>query len=393
MKLYHHALDELAPKCASMESQLEAFIATNASDPDGVTSIPAFALQLGTPVVTGMGLAHDREKTMSAQKDAVQHFSSSDGPWSDVTRAYSDVAGGIYTYYSNGLRNLDSVCGDIMRAASHPKVLVAVERLKRSSSNDATQIDADAQKWISDARSTYRLDCQSMKDMWDAYCAVDFDPSDDDDRDLSVAQSTASRLQSDMRSAMQPLLDKLPAIRRSVEQLLTKSETRARGQQIMSLLEKEDSRQMRLKSNEVWRGVNNPMIYFATEYGKQRHKAKWSENGCKVPVSDNVDARFPGSGKTKPDCIVPETCSVIEFKPNSPTGKTAGDQAVSACSGIVAPYYNRMWKSNQRPPEALGGQVVVDILAAKCVKGGDIALSVSYQTYDVCKSQYECIPD
>ena len=142
----------------------------------------------------------------------------------------------------------------------------------------------------------------------------------------------------------------------------------------------------------MWKGSNNPFTYFTAEYGKNQHKQMWSSNSCAVPTSNSAVAQFrSGRGKTKPDCVDPYACAVIEFKPDSLSGKAAGEDAVKEYQDLVAPYYNDLLKAGKTPPESLGGSAVMETLKAKCMRDGVIKLAVSYKTYQVCANQYVCI--
>jgi hypothetical protein len=149
----------------------------------------------------------------------------------------------------------------------------------------------------------------------------------------------------------------------------------------------------RLSISSVWRGSNDPIRFYAAEYGKAEHRSLYSGKGCVVPSSVDGRARFPGSGHTDPDCINAEKCEVWEFKPESPTGRKEGAEQKEAYIGLVAPYYTKLHRAKEDPPDFLGGKTVMKTLEAKCLDGYTIELSVDVHYYKMCDKKYECISD
>jgi hypothetical protein len=257
--------------------------------------------------------------------------------------------------------------------------------------SSADQLERDVTAWVDRARATYRLDCQAMDDLWQAYCGTDFEPNDPDAEDYP--KQVAARLQDQMQAAMKPVLAELPALDARVKPLLAKKETRSRGETLAAQLDKQRKRLQRLSVQDVWRGANDPIRFQAAEYGKQRHRDKYDEFKCKVPLGADKEARFPVSGPNKPDCIVPDKCQIWEFKPDSPKGHEEGEKKKRIYADVVPAYYNEMYKKKEPPPTELGGAEVMKTLVEKCLEGDHIVLDTEVDYYKMCDKRYECVGD
>jgi hypothetical protein len=144
---------------------------------------------------------------------------------------------------------------------------------------------------------------------------------------------------------------------------------------------------------DVWRGSNDPIRFYAAEYGKQAHEKLWSDKHCDVPTASNKEARFPGSAPNKPDCVDADSCMIWEFKPKSPSGERDGRAQIDNYKKIVPAYYNERHSSKQAPSSDLGGEDVMKKLEAKCLRDGVITLDGDVHLYDMCEKHYECIGD
>jgi hypothetical protein len=214
-------------------------------------------------------------------------------------------------------------------------------------------------------------------------------PSDDSEPETEPSAYSQDRMQ----AAMGPVLRELPPLQTRVDALLAKRETKRQGESLAARLDKERKRLERLSVSNVWRGANDPIRGYSSDYGKQQHRSLYSSYGCKVPTAVDKRARFPGSGHTDPDCIVPDKCQVWEFKPDSPTGRVDGAGQRSSYQNIVPKYYSQLLLDGKDPPDELGGKDVMSILKAKCVSGNEIKLDVQVHLYKMCEKQYVCVDD
>ena len=106
-----------------------------------------------------------------------------------------------------------------------------------------------------------------------------------------------------------------------------------------------------------------------------------------------MEARFPGGGPNKPDCINPDKCEVWEFKPDSPSGHDEGEKQVSNYKSIVPKYYTEKYRAKQPADDSLGGADIMKTLAGKCLYGDEIKLKIEAFYYKMCEKKYECVQD
>lgn len=391
LKLHHYVLDSLPAKCDDIEKQLDAYIKEHDSDADAVEALPAEAERLGNPVIVGMDLARKRQTQMSNDRDRVASFSSSDGPWSGVTAAFKEAASAILGDYNKGMTTLEARCGNIILTSKHPKVLAAIKALESNTSSSGSKLEDDIDRWVDAAKATYRTDCDGMKEIWEGYCGVDWSPTADVTEDEDAAKAVAVALQKVMQDHMQPLLDQLPGLDARVNALLAKKQTKSEGTRLAKKIDKERSRLQRLKNQEVWKGNFSLVKQFAQTFGVNAHEQMWSKFSCKVPTSATSVADYGGGGKhTKPDCLVPDTCTIIEFKPNRASAVQKGETQVAKYVELLRTFYSPHLADGTIPGSKYGGQAVIDTLKSKCYRGDTLRLRGIVETYDICDMKYEC---
>ncbi len=387
LKLHHYVLDALPAKCDEIEKQLEAYIKDHKADADAVKSLPAEAERLGKPVVVGMELARQRQTEMSNDRDRVARFSSSDGPWTAVAAAFDMTASSILADYKAGMTKLAKQCGNIILMEKHPDVLAAIKTFETTTSESLTKLEADINRWVDDAKATYRTDCDGMKQIWEAYCGVDWSPTADVSEDEDAAKAVAVDLQKVMQKEMQPVLDQLAGLDARVNAVSDK----AKGSRLAEKIDTQRARLERLKKQGVWEGNFSPVKQFAQKFGDSAHAQMWSKFSCKVPTSATGVADFGGSGKhRKPDCLVPDTCTIIEFKPNRTDAISKGKAQLAEYKRLLQQMYTKYAESDSIPDAAFGGKEVMDALKKNCSTGSDISLKTSLETYDICDMKYEC---
>ena len=384
LKTHHHAMDELPGRCKDMESKLDSFISSNGDDADGIDKIPAFATELGNPVIVGLAKAKERLYQMARDRDSVQRFSSSEGPWSAVTAAYKDASRYIYDDFEEMHEDTLEACQYIAKTVEHPKVKASVDRLRANSGSAIDVLTRDVNAFVVEAKATYRLDCDSMTAMWEAYCELDWEPTEDTDK--SKAESSASALQSTMQEKMGPLRPRLKGLRDRANALAKRGETRSQAQGLLSDLDKEQERLDRLYDRDVWRGVNNPVKFYAAEWGKQQHRRMAASYSCDVD-----DKTFGGAGR--PDCVKASGCIILEFKSKSPKAYAEGMKKLEdRYQDAVTDYYQEHLDKGSDPDGDRGGRAIMKLFADNgCIKDKRITFSYDVKQYDMCERVYKCV--
>lgn len=395
MKTNQNRADSGESGCETAERILDDLIKKvvddreNYEEPD--TTLNNEAERLGNPIKAGIQAATEIDRKMNDWTSKAKSFSQSDGKWGRVSSNLRDSADRVYAHWRDKFAAMNKACANITLGSSHPKVKATIEQWRRKTTTTSDDLDRDVKEWVELARATYRLDCQAMEDMWQAYCGTDFEPNDADAEERP--KQTAAYLQDKMQAQMKPLLAKLDPLVERATKLLSKKETKSRGQGLLAQLNKERGRLNRLSVQDKWRGSNDPLRFYAAEYGKQQHASLWSSFSCNVPTGSDKEARFPGSGHNKPDCVNADKCEVWEFKPDSPSGRNEGPKQASDYARIVPRYYTEKYQQKQPADSSLGGEAIMKTLAAKCVRGNEIELKVDVYYYKMCEKRYECVGD
>ena len=139
----------------------------------------------------------------------------------------------------------------------------AVDRLRANSGSAIDVLTRDVNAFVVEAKATYRLDCDSMTAMWEAYCELDWEPTEDTDK--SKAESVASSRQSTMKAEMGELRLLMKGLRDRATALNRRGETKRQAQSLIADLDKEQERLDRMFKNDVWHGVNDPLKFYAAE--------------------------------------------------------------------------------------------------------------------------------
>ena len=127
----------------------------------------------------------------------------------------------------------------------------------------------------------------------------------------------------------------------------------------------------------------NPRYFM--EFGVLMHSRMEQSFGCDVK-----DVAFPGSLK-RPDCVRARDCKIIEFKPNSASGRQRGLVQLQAYQSIVEAYYTRALRDGVVPEVELGGASILTALQdAGCVRAGKVHLTTELATYDRCRVDLAC---
>jgi hypothetical protein len=396
MKLNQNRVDGAVAGCEATEKQLDDFIKKVIDDradyDDPERALNDEADRLGAPIKNGMRGAYDVDGKLNDLVSKAKNFSQSDGTWSRVGSNLRDSADRVLAYWRDQYNATAKACASVALGKGHPKVKSTISEWKGKTISSADQLDRDVKAWVERARATYRLDCQAMQDMWEAYCGTDFEPNDNEAGERP--KQIAAMLQDKMQAQMKPVLAELQPLMDRVTKLLAKTETKSRGSDLKAQLDKEKGRLARLSVQDTWRGSNDPIRFYAAEYGKQQHASMWSSNGCKVPLSPDREARFPNNNTTsKPDCINPDRCEVWEFKPDSPSGHREGENQVRIYKSVVPQYYIEKHRAKQPAADSLGGAEIMKTLAEKCLHDNTVKLSVDVKYYTMCDKKYECIQD
>ena len=213
MKLNQHVADGQADQCMNLEKTLDPWVRQVLDDreqyPDPEQTIFDYAEQLAGSIRDGLKKGSDLDRQMTDWADKTKRFSQSDGKWSRVSSNLRDSADHVFAYWHAQYDATARACATLARGKDSPKITTAITQWRSSTMSSMDQLERDVNAWVERARATYRLDCQAMDDLWQAYCGTDFEPNDPDAEDYP--KQTAARLQDQMQAAMKPVLADMPA--------------------------------------------------------------------------------------------------------------------------------------------------------------------------------------
>ena len=382
---HHHVLDPLPDRCKHKERELDEFIAHNDDDSDGLEIIPSYAAGVGDLIDRGLTASEERLKKMAAAQERAKRFKSSEGLWASVESSMTSSASTMYAHFEDKQEETAAACQDLRKGAAHPKVKTALDKLRANSGSAIDVLTVEVKQWVVESKATYRLDCEAMQAMWAAYCTVDYEEHEapDDEPAKRIAQDR----QSAMRAVMEPLIVRGTLLRGRATALAAKRETKAVATALGRDLDKEDERLTRLFPSGVWRGVNDPLQFYSTEYGKAAHRRKTAEFQC-----DAHDVTFTGLDGKRPDCVRGDHCTIYEFKPNNDAAVEDGETQLKGYVALVTAYYQKHLDDKSTPDDAHGG---ADILTAfeksGCVTDKRLALKTEVEPYAMCEKKYWCV--
>jgi len=258
--------------------------------------------------------------------------------------------------------------------------------------DDIGDLQSKADAWISKSKEIYRLDCDDMRQIRDAYCSQN-DVTEESGR--VTASDVATQMK---RDAKDPILDQLKGydrLKSDAERLNTGS-TAAQAAKILAAIKVEYDRLTKLK-NGYWFGANNPLIQYAIEYGKDRHAEMGRNYDCDV-----VDKEFPPGASKRPDCVSAKKCTIFEFKPKNDRAIAKGKDQLEGYQELVDQYYSDVITHKKTPEREYGGsEIVKKIHQQKCYEGnwpdggdpiGEIKVKFEgrVETYQPCEDTYEC---
>jgi hypothetical protein len=376
LKEQHHAFDDLPAKCKDLEAKLDAWIATNGDDVDGIDKLPDFAKELGNPVVVGMAKAKELIEKMKVARDGAQRFTRSEVPWAEVASAYRATSIAIYDFIEAGYNTTEAACREIVKTTEHPRVKAAVDKLKANNGSAADRLarrGTELRTQGAAAQTTYKAfetefwnhqnaskqlrkhDVDELDQLIIFTCGQDHERDGDEaevlsramrERTIAAARSRRdeyvrraddldARLPS-LYATLRTLNDDLDAALKEFEGVkkIDKSQVqwlRDQRAEVVALRDKNrdtffammrSDRQSFLNTSDgILNGENNPRTAAASKYGRDRHRALQGDStfGC-------AEREFAAGGGFA-DCISHTQCTVWEFKPDSWSENDALDQA------------------------------------------------------------------
>ena len=382
---------KLADRCTDAARALDGDVRAilDADDPDGASKLrergKALASSLGEEL---RKLADGKSAIGSLHYQAVE-FSDDLRGWRDVMSSLHHAGDAVATAWSKDLDDAQKACGELAKGEANPTIADAIKKLEERTGSDGSAFKDRAEAWVKEARDIYLLDCKDMQEMWDAYCAQEYEANEDPEDD--AVRSKSDEIVARQKSKIDDVLAKLPPLEQAQVKLAAKAATRDLAREYGEKFQKEKGRLTRLKTRE-WRGNNNPALQFARAYGVKKHEEMTGSDRCDVADKPG----YPGIGRGRPDCVVVQgdgQCWVFEYKPKDFAGNNRVDEYVRA----VNEYYTDKMHSGDAPDGELGGRAFQDKIEASCrvdkdkdKKDDEIVFRPDTKYYDRCAQKYEC---
>lgn len=387
-------LDDVPYKCAvaarELQDKMDGYVANK--DPDGLHVVPPEADALGERYTRALSTVDAARSTRVQLVAQVAAFQPRDDRWQPLRRQMKETADQLYAYWDQHRETAHRSCDELAKGRRNPAVEKFMEALGAKAQSDLKDFQDLVAAWEHDARDIYMLDCKDMQHLWDAWCAVEFEPNEAPE-DAVILQETASIIDTEF-AKIGGVLSRLGPLRATASQLAKKEKYRAAIEKIhKDVFDKQEPRLQKLqRQGGDWRASNNPAVAFTTNYGKQAHDRLSQDNSCNV-----YDKPVPGLGRGRPDCIKVEglgRCYVYEFKPD---GYAGTNPLPGYVSGVVD-YYGGKMRRGEAPTSELGGAAFQALVESNCrvdptkdKKDDSLKFEGQFKEYKRCETRYSCV--
>lgn len=377
--------DKAPDKCRDTSSHLRDLIRgfVDKRDSKGVTQIPLRARGFAEPVKAGLAKTDEQHPVMERALSDAQRFDPSEGRWRDVTDKHRGSATAIFEYWKKAREAAHAACDELAKGDQAREVAEAVEKLKGGATSEIEQYKKDVDAFIQDARALFLLDCTELENLWLALCGADEEPNESPDRDAARAEARAIGAQ--MRTRIDPILQRHDALKKRGEALVQEDETKARATTILASMDEILAKLRRIENGGALKGNDHPMSQYAAEYGKQMHDNYAGKYKCDV-----YDQPYEGAGG-RPDCVVANNgCWVYEFKPDTKKAKEIGEGQLDRYVPAVTKYYQERISRNAGSDSTKQGQITDDV-KGKCMASDKVFFKREVVTYPLCEKRFECV--
>jgi DNA repair ATPase RecN len=391
LKHMQRELDTAEPRCKQDEEALRETMkkALASRDPDALVEIPALAQQHGAFFTRSIEWMEQKRTTIAGLLGTVNYFDPRDDRWVPLKASMQAAAKALFEYREEQAKRLHSVCDNLAKGERHPEVESFLKELGGVASNDLAAYQKEGAAWEADARGIYVLDCKDMQDLWDAWCAVEFEPNEVPEVSV-VEQQTAGIIDKQSR-LIDGVLARMPALVETGKKLAAKAKYRDGANVVLQEIEKQRERLEKLKrKNGNWRGNNNPASQFAKTFGQQAHDKMGADFRC------NLYDQAGFLSRDRPDCVQIKgkgDCWVLEFKPKGWSGKNKVEEYRDA----VQHYYQERMRRGEDASSALGGHALQALVETNCRKDhskdkkeDEIKFDFKTEPYDRCAQRYQC---
>ncbi|QSQ23248.1 hypothetical protein JY651_50640 [Pyxidicoccus parkwayensis] len=367
VKPQQFSFDTLATTCKTNDDQLMGTVRAYLGAPDdadeGVRVVTERSEKLGNDTRQQLEAAEKRLGEQDKLLEDSKRFSFDEGRWRSVRERLQETASVMQRHMKTKLDEAKAACGKLSQGASNPDVVSALKTLKDRDLMVKTSLERilrDYEDWKKDRKGLKpggRFRQENAEKLLQAYC--DGDEYQVADRLQRVADEVASvmgNLQRQYLDRLRRLMDDLKPLETTKNPTLKTEAARQRRNMSAAYKRLEEAGGL-----GILRGRNNPKINMLLENGNTKHLAL--QTGCTA-----MEYEIPGG---RIDCVNVSDgfCEVIEIKPNSKTGRSAGEEQIANRKSVI----EDMFRNNQ-----------LKSLLQRCVKDGRLNISYQVKYYQRC---------
>jgi hypothetical protein len=367
VKQQQFSFDKIAEGCKVTEDQLMGTLRAYIGNPDEAEE----GARVGTERAERFG-NETRQTLEAAQRkldeqqrllDEAKRFSFTEGRWSGVKDRLHETANAMFTHMKSKLDESKTACGKLAQGPNNPDVRDGIKKLNDFDLHVKTTLERtqkEYDQWKIDRRALKpkgRFRQENADKLLQAFC--DTDELQLADRVKRVADEVAATLgatQNLQLEKIQRLLGDLEKVSTTKNPALQKEVRRQRTNMTAAKKRLEEA-----GSRGILRGRNNPMINMYLENGNTKHRAL--QTGCTA-----MEYAIPGG---RIDCLIISdgSCEVIEVKPNSDTGKSAGQTQLEHRKKT----FDEQFKDGK-----------LQEIVKRCVKDGKLNIEYKLRLYQYC---------
>ncbi|MFC1673580.1 hypothetical protein ACFL12_05430 [Pseudomonadota bacterium] len=378
--------DYIPPSCKAWQGDLDALIKSSlkSMDPDGMALLSKKGESLGKKASAAMSRARTAFESADDSYDDIKGFGGAKG-WNSVVLQVQSEAKTMMAEIASKRKALTSTCEQLAQGRRNPDVVEARKEIAEATGDQVDALQTMVDAWEARAAGYFKLDCQAMQSLHEAYCGADLGDKDNAG-DVGKLRGLAKGVSSKLLNDYQDIMDELEVIVELSNDLESEMETRDEAKKIFKELADELAK-MKVAQSGGLKGFNHPTVQYYIKFGREMHAKMERKFSCNVR-----DVAFGSAGR--PDCISGKSCTVIEFKPDSKSGKSAGPRQVKKYKNPVEKFYNDFTADlNSPPPSKYGGKAIMQQFdkASGCIKNGKLDIDLDVEYYARCQNKYACI--
>ena len=258
------------------------------------------------------------------------------------------------------------------------------------------QFERDGKKWIEDAKSVYRLDCEAKRKIWEAYCKQGDVGIDGQGADIDAARKTARDYQDQQKGQISDLLKKFSELKQQADNLVKAPATTSQVNSLLQDMQKEVKKLNNLEDDVVLKGADHPFVQYAIEYGKQMH-IELCDKMRSLAIKDSpvvCEKQFERGFQPDAVFVNEHGLQVYEFKPDSSEAIYAGEKKLNGYFMDVAKYYQQFFEhldgkhviKKNLPSNLIGGMAMLEaILTYGEWRGNELVANPHVYAYSPCE--------